>query len=58
MGVRVVYIPGSSNRGIRVTLVNGELQQVMRQAGQAVPDELMKFDSTIKKKEHKLWLVV
>jgi len=28
----------------------------MRQAGQAVPDELMKFDSTIKKKEHKfLW---
>ena len=33
----------------------GELQQVMRQAGQAVPDELMKFDSTIKKKEHKLW---
>jgi len=26
----------------------GELQQVMRQAGQAVPDELMKFGSTIK----------
>ena len=33
----------------------GELQQVMRQAGQAVPDELMKFGSTIKKKEHKLY---
>lgn len=33
----------------------GELQQVMRQAGQAVPDELMKFGSTIKKKEHNLY---
>lgn len=33
----------------------GELQQVMRQAGQAVPEELMKFGSTIKKKEHKLY---
>mmetsp|Transcript_42249 Transcript_42249/g.88699 ORF Transcript_42249/g.88699 Transcript_42249/m.88699 type:complete len:380 (+) Transcript_42249:504-1643(+) len=33
----------------------GELQQVMKQAGQAVPDELMKFGSTIKKKEHKLY---
>jgi ATP-dependent RNA helicase DBP3 len=33
----------------------GELQQVMRQAGQSVPDELMKFGSTIKKKEHKLY---
>merc|ERR1712038_141423 len=33
----------------------GELQQVMRQAGQDVPDELMKFGSTIKKKEHKLY---
>jgi ATP-dependent RNA helicase DBP3 len=33
----------------------GELQQVIRQAGQAVPDELMKFGSTIKKKEHKLY---
>lgn len=33
----------------------GELQQVMRQAGQDVPEELMKFGSTIKKKEHKLY---
>lgn len=33
----------------------GELQQVMRQADQDVPDELMKFGSTIKKKEHKLY---
>ncbi|KAL7546217.1 hypothetical protein ACHAWF_010481 [Thalassiosira exigua] len=33
----------------------GELQQVMRQAGQAVPDALMKFGSTIKKKEHNLY---
>lgn len=33
----------------------GELQQVMRQAGQAVPEELMKFGSTIKKKEHNLY---
>lgn len=33
----------------------GELQQVMRQAGQDIPDELMKFGSTIKKKEHKLY---
>lgn len=33
----------------------GELQQVMRQAGQEVPEELMKFGSTIKKKEHKLY---
>ena len=33
----------------------GELQQVIKQAGQSVPDELMKFGSTIKKKEHKLY---
>lgn len=33
----------------------GELQQVMKQAGQDVPDELMKFGSTIKKKEHRLY---
>mmetsp|Transcript_1168 Transcript_1168/g.3323 ORF Transcript_1168/g.3323 Transcript_1168/m.3323 type:complete len:633 (-) Transcript_1168:1060-2958(-) len=33
----------------------GELQQVMKQAGQPVPEELMKFGSTIKKKEHKLY---
>mmetsp|Transcript_28446 Transcript_28446/g.34654 ORF Transcript_28446/g.34654 Transcript_28446/m.34654 type:complete len:358 (-) Transcript_28446:170-1243(-) len=33
----------------------GALQQVMRQAGQHVPEELMKFGSTIKKKEHKLY---
>ena len=33
----------------------GELQQVMRQAGQPVPEDLMKFGSTIKKKEHKLY---
>lgn len=33
----------------------GELQQVMRQAGQDVPEALMKFGSTIKKKEHKLY---
>mmetsp|Transcript_28097 Transcript_28097/g.43066 ORF Transcript_28097/g.43066 Transcript_28097/m.43066 type:complete len:594 (+) Transcript_28097:139-1920(+) len=33
----------------------GELQQVMKQAGQEVPEALMKFGSTIKKKEHKLY---
>lgn len=33
----------------------GELQQVMKQAGQEVPEELYKFGSTIKKKEHKLY---
>ena len=33
----------------------GELQQVMKQAGQKVPEALMKFGSTIKKKEHKLY---
>jgi len=33
----------------------GELQQVMKQAGQDIPDSLMKFGSTIKKKEHKLY---
>ena len=33
----------------------GELQQVMKQAGQDPPDALMKFGSTIKKKEHKLY---
>jgi len=33
----------------------GELQQVMKQAGQTPPEALMKFGSTIKKKEHKLY---
>jgi len=33
----------------------GELQQVMKQAGQPVPEDLLKFGSTIKKKEHKLY---
>lgn len=33
----------------------GELQQVMRQAGQEIPESLMKFGSTIKKKEHNLY---
>jgi ATP-dependent RNA helicase DBP3 len=33
----------------------GELQQVMKQAGQEIPEDLMKFGSTIKKKEHKLY---
>ena len=33
----------------------GELQQIMKQAGQEVPEDLMKFGSTIKKKEHKLY---
>lgn len=33
----------------------GELQQVMKQAGQDIPDSLMKFGSTIKKKEHKMY---
>ena len=27
----------------------------MKQAGQSVPDDLMKFGSTIKKKEHRLY---
>lgn len=33
----------------------GELQQVLRQAGQDIPQELLNFGSTIKKKEHKLY---
>jgi ATP-dependent RNA helicase DBP3 len=33
----------------------GELQQVIKQAGQTPPEELMKFGSTIKKKEHNLY---
>lgn len=33
----------------------GELQHVLRQAGQDIPEELMSFGSTIKKKEHKLY---
>ena len=33
----------------------GELQQVIKQAGQTPPEALMKFGSTIKKKEHKLY---
>jgi ATP-dependent RNA helicase DBP3 len=33
----------------------GELQQVMKQAGQTIPEDLTKFGSTIKKKEHKLY---
>lgn len=33
----------------------GELQQIMKQAGQEVPQELLNFGSTIKKKEHKLY---
>lgn len=33
----------------------GELQQVMKQAGQSPPEALLKFGSTIKKKEHKLY---
>merc|ERR1712226_1775548 len=33
----------------------GELQQVMRQASQPIPEKLLAFGSTIKKKEHKLY---
>lgn len=33
----------------------GELQQVLRQTNQPIPESLMKFGSTIKKKEHKLY---
>jgi ATP-dependent RNA helicase DBP3 len=33
----------------------GELQAVMRQADQKVPEALMQFGNTIKKKEHKLY---
>jgi ATP-dependent RNA helicase DBP3 len=33
----------------------GELQQVLRQAGQEIPEALARFGSTIKKKEHKLY---
>lgn len=33
----------------------GELQQVIKQAGQEPPEDLLKFGSTIKKKEHKLY---
>lgn len=33
----------------------GELQQLLRQVGQPIPESLAKFGSTIKKKEHKLY---
>lgn len=33
----------------------GELQQVLKQVGQTIPDDLAKFGSTIKKKEHKMY---
>ncbi|GMH43487.1 hypothetical protein BSKO_11409 [Bryopsis sp. KO-2023] len=33
----------------------GELQNVLRKAGQPIPDELMAFGSTVKKKESKLY---
>jgi ATP-dependent RNA helicase DBP3 len=33
----------------------GELQQVLRQVGQPIPEDLAKFGSTIKKKEHKMY---
>ena len=33
----------------------GELQQVLKQVGQPIPDDLAKFGSTIKKKEHKMY---
>jgi ATP-dependent RNA helicase DBP3 len=33
----------------------GDLQQVMKQANQPIPDSLFKFGSTIKKKEHNLY---
>jgi ATP-dependent RNA helicase DBP3 len=33
----------------------GELQQVLKQVGQPIPDDLAKFGSTIKRKEHKLY---
>mmetsp|Transcript_63072 Transcript_63072/g.186334 ORF Transcript_63072/g.186334 Transcript_63072/m.186334 type:complete len:636 (-) Transcript_63072:259-2166(-) len=42
------FQPGDKSRA-------GELQQVLRQAGQPIPEELMKFGSTIKKKEHKMY---
>ena len=33
----------------------GALQNVLREASQAVPEELLRFGSTVKKKEHKLY---
>jgi ATP-dependent RNA helicase DBP3 len=33
----------------------GELQQVLKQVGQPIPNDLLKFGSTIKKKEHKVY---
>lgn len=33
----------------------GELINVLREAGQPVPEELLKFGTTVKKKEHKLY---
>jgi ATP-dependent RNA helicase DBP3 len=33
----------------------GELQKVLRQVNQSIPEELAKFGNTIKKKEHKLY---
>jgi ATP-dependent RNA helicase DBP3 len=33
----------------------GELQQVLKQVGQPIPEDLARFGSTIKKKEHKMY---
>ena len=33
----------------------GSLQNVLREANQPIPDALMKYGSTVKKKEHKLY---
>ena len=33
----------------------GALQNVLREAGQQVPDDLLKFGSAVKKKEHKMY---
>ena len=33
----------------------GALQNILREASQPVPDELMRFGSTVKKKEHKMY---
>ena len=33
----------------------GELINVLREAGQPVPEDLLKFGTTVKKKDHKLY---
>jgi ATP-dependent RNA helicase DBP3 len=49
------YVHRIARTGSRAGKTGGIQQQVMKQAGQEVPDERMKFGSTIIKKEHILY---